>query len=492
MSNQVTDWSKPQRQSASALIILLFKAFFSLLKVLWPLLIVLILNKKGNSANGYEYFALGISVLSLLRSAIEYYNFRFSITGNNLVIKSGLFTKKTIVLPLDKIQAVHAEQTWLHSLFNVSRLSFDSAGSEKTEVRIEALDKLRTTALKEFILPNKSETTAVENKTRPEKEETLITLAGNDILKLGLSSNHIEAFFLIAAFIYSTLSSAGMSDKELAGGAKWVYDNFGKSSINLALFLAMAVLLISISVSIIKILLTYSDFVISRSAGGYRIKSGLITKKEKFVPFKKIQFISWKANWVRQKIGLFLLQFHAVGNDQIRAKMQIKVPVTRKSFIPLLLKEYHSLLPVAAIPAIHVHKAYIFRRALVFGILPSLILFPFLFSYFQFNSLLILLLAGFVGLSAFLFQKKFRLWIDKEALQIKKGEWGRHELILKWNNIQSILIKQSVYQRKQELATLCLNTAGGKITIPYIQLQQAREIQNYCLYKIESSYENWY
>jgi len=252
------------------------------------------------------------------------------------------------------------------------------------------------------------------------------------------------------------------------------------------------VLIISISVSMIKILLTYSDFAIFRSAGRYRIKSGLINKKEKFVPFKKIQFISWKANWVRQKIGLFLLQFHTVGDKQIRTKMQIKVPVTRKSFIPLLLKEYQSLLPVATIPAIHVHKAYIFRRMLISGILPSLILFPFLFSYFQLNSLLILLLTGFVGLSAYLFQKKFRLWIDKEALQIKKGEWGRHELILKWNHIQSILIKQSVYQRKHKLATLCLKTAGGKISIPYIQLQQAREIQNYGLYKIETSNENWY
>ena len=331
MSNPATDpiahdsyrdgWSKPQRQSPSALVILLFKAVVSLLKVLWPLLLVFILNKKSNSSDKYEYIILGVSILSVLRSVIEYYNFRFSISNNNLIITSGLFTKKTVTLPLDKIQAVHAEQTWLHSLFKVSRLSFDSAGSEKMEVKIEALDKLRAGLLKELILSNKSEAVISENEIQIAKEETLITLAPGDLLKLGLSSNHLEAFFLIAAFVYSTLNNAGVSDKEFEGGAKWVYENFGQSSISLLLFMAMAVLIISIGFSVIRILLTYFDFIIFRSAAGFRIKSGLLHKKEKFIPFRKIQFISWKANWIRQKIGLFLLQFHATGTEQMQKKM---------------------------------------------------------------------------------------------------------------------------------------------------------------------------
>ena len=69
-------------------------------------------------------------------------------------------------------------------------------------------------------------------------------------------------------------------------------------------------------------MLTYADFMISRSKKGFRIRSGLINKKEKFVPFRKIQFVSWKANWIRKKIGLFLLRFHATGADHVKNKMQ--------------------------------------------------------------------------------------------------------------------------------------------------------------------------
>jgi len=492
MNTLSADWSKPQRQAPSALVILLFKAVVSLLKVLWPLLLVFILNKKSNSSDKYEYIILGVSILSVLRSVIEYYNFRFSISNDNLIITSGLFTKKTVTLPLHKIQAVHSEQTWVHRLFNVSRISFDSAGSEKMEVKIEALDKLRTGLMKELILSGKSITVIAENEKQIVKEETLITLAPNDLLKLGLSSNHLEAFFLIAAFVYSTLNNAGVSDKEFEGGAKWVYENFGQSSLSLFLFMTMVVLIISIGFSVIRILLTYFDFIISRSAVGFRIKSGFLNKKEKFIPFLKIQFISWKANWIRRRIGLSLLQFHATGTEQMQRKMLVKVPVTREQFISLLADSYHPLLMASAHEAIKIHTAYISRRVFIAGLLPSVLLFPFLYPYFQFSSFFVLLLVGFVWLSAFLFQKKFRLWVDKEALQIKKGVWGRHELILKWNNIQSVQVEQSIYQRKHLLASLHLNTAGGIIDIPFIELHKAREIQNYALYKIETDSSGWH
>lgn len=93
--------------------------------------------------------------------------------------------------------------------------------------------------------------------------------------------------------------------------------------------------------------------------------------------------------------------------------------------------------------------------------------------------------------SCLVFRKKFRLWIGAEALQIKKGVFGTHEIIVKWNKIQSVHLKQSLYQQKHDLATIVLQTAGGTITILFLDLIIARKIQNYALYKIESSVEEW-
>ena len=63
---------------------------------------------------------------------------------------------------------------------------------------------------------------------------------------------------------------------------------------------------------------------------------------------------------------------------------------------------------------------------------------------------------------------------------------GREELVLRWDKIQSVSIEQSIYQEGRDLATVYLYTAGGTVTVPYIRLQEAREVINYALYKIES------
>ena len=90
-----------------------------------------------------------------------------------------------------------------------------------------------------------------------------------------------------------------------------------------------------------------------------------------------------------------------------------------------------------------------------------------------------------ISIYSILFQRKFRLWMDSEALQLRRGFLGREELVLKWDMIQTVIIQQSIYQEGRELATVVLYTAGGQVKIPYIPVAAARNIVNYALYKVE-------
>jgi putative membrane protein len=250
-------------------------------------------------------------------------------------------------------------------------------------------------------------------------------------------------------------------------------------------------MIVSIGISFIQIVLTYADFNISRSENGYHIHSGLINKKDKSVPFKKVQFISWKTNWLRQKLGLYLLQFHTIGDELTRNKMQVKVPVTQPGYIIRLLENYHPLLPVNEFTPLRISRSYIRRRVLIFGLIPVLILLPILFINYNINSLIVFLWLFLIWGGCWLYQKKFRMWGGEAAFQIKQGVFGKHEIILKWKMIQSTQIRQGLYQQKHNLATIDLNTASGTITIPFIDLISAQKIQNYALYKIESSSVSW-
>lgn len=492
MEKTETDWSIAQRQGGPALLIIIFKTIIGLLKNVWPLAIAILFTGKNSGSNKMEWFLLLFSGLVLIQSLIEFYFFKFQIINNELIIRSGFFNKTTIVLPLEKIIAVHIEQSWLHRLFNASQVSFDSAGSTKTEVVIKAIRFSKAKMMQQYITESRPVTGEALTELDLPENKPLITLSASDLFKLSVSANHVEAFFLLLVFgltVIDNISEA--TGQEASGVLSWLYQKTDTGTVTGVLFLSALFLLVSIVVSTIRVLLRYANFRIVRSKRGFSIRSGLINTKERLVPFSKIQYLSWKANWLRKKMGIFLLHFHAAGTEEKHHKMQVKMPATQKIFITEILKDYHQLLPVTTLKPLKVDKTYITRNVLLKGILPAGFLC--FISWFAISWLAawFLLLVPYAALSSWLFREKFKMWSVPEAIQINKGVFGSEVSILIWGKIQCIHFKQSIFQRRKKLATLKLFTAGGAVTIPFIKQEEAVKIYNYALFKIESENRKW-
>jgi putative membrane protein len=479
------DWSVPQRQSLAALFIILYKIVLRILKNFWWVIVIYFFRNRRNEFDSFEMAIIGLSILSLLGSVIEFIYFKFYIQNDDLIIKQGFFTKKTITLPLNKIQAVHIEQTLLHSMLNAARLSFDSAGSENLEVKIDAIKKRDAEDFKRFILHSRRDVSTEEQVAAP--EQVLVELSANDLARLSISANHLEALLLMLAFFFSAINQLkDVFDIEYNRVMNWLYQ-LDRSPMGALVAGSIAALMVSVIVSTVRVVFKYYDFRISKTESGFFIHTGLTNIQEKLVPFSKIQFISWKANWIRQQMRLYLLNFHAVGYNELKDKLRIRIPVTHPKMIPVLLQQYHNLLPTGQLLPYRIHPAYVGRRPLLVGILPAVIIMLAGFYFFKWTILWVLLWIAVTGIAAILFQRKFRLWVDTEALQIRRGFLGIEELVLRWDMVQSVAMEQSIYQEGKQLATVVLNTAGGQVRIPYIHLPDAREIINYALYKAETA-----
>lgn len=319
-----------------------------------------------------------------------------------------------------------------------------------------------------------------------------MTLQWADLLKLSFTSNHIEAFFILLGFLLSVFNN--LKDIFLDQFNKLFHETsalFLNSTVGVFLAVLLLSLFVSIIISTARTFLTYYNFYISSNHNGFRIHSGLINIKEKAVPFRKIQYVSWKANWLRSKVGLSLLQFHVIGGDEIKQRQQVKAPVTRYPLIDVLAHPYCALTAVSSGSRHQMHPLYALRRtiwpALPYTLIPILLA----WSWWHWYALFFLLLLPYSYVSALIAVKRFRLLLSEDALFIHRGVFGMEEILLKWNNIQRTTLQQSLYQRRHKLATLRLHTAGGVITIPFINLDLALRIFNYSLYKIESSKQVW-
>jgi putative membrane protein len=324
-------------------------------------------------------------------------------------------------------------------------------------------------------------------------DTTIIKLNGSDLWKLGISSNHIRALLILLAFLFSAYQNfIQLGGEEARGVWKWVKTVASSNALNTAVVLFILALILSLLISMAGVVLKYYHFKISRSEKGYHISSGLINLKEKLVPFKKVQYISWSANWLRQQMSLYLLQFHATGaNEDVADRQEIKVPATQPVYIEQLASFYHPLLHEQEYTAIGVSPLYVVYRTLIAGILPALPICGIGYFFWQEYALLSLMVIPITLLQCWLFQKKFRLFADHEALQLRKGVYGTMGLILEWNKVQQVIWQQSIYQRKKNLATVQLHTAGGIITIPYIKMEHAMRICNHALYRVESADKPW-
>ncbi|WP_315818743.1 PH domain-containing protein [Paraflavitalea speifideaquila] len=276
-------------------------------------------------------------------------------------------------------------------------------------------------------------------------------LSVSDLFKLGLSANHIQAFFIVLAFSVSMLQNL----EEIFGdrvirAVKDSSSEVGLSVISVSLVIAF-VLCISVFVSMMRILLNYYDFQLTESAQGFKIKTGLINTRQNLVPFSKIQYISWDANWIRRKIGLFNMEFHQVmTDDENNKKQRVKVPLTQPAYIEKLLAHYHNLVQPLALANYGIHRSYTFRRTLLMGIIPVIVLLSILLlTYWNPWLFLILLWIPIIALQAFIFRRNFRLFVAADALQVNSGIWGRKTQIIRWYKTQQVNMEQSIYQRKR-------------------------------------------
>ena len=111
-------------------------------------------------------------------------------------------------------------------------------------------------------------------------------------------------------------------------------------------------------------------------------------------------------------------------------------------------------------------------------------------SKYEFAFYLVLFyLMGMVG-SHLAYTKK-RFGFSDNLMVIRGGTWGQKATMLLLHKIQNITLMQTPFQSRRSLASLQLYTASGSVRIPDIDFNQCKHLQDYLLYKVESSHESW-
>ncbi|MFY7901173.1 MAG: PH domain-containing protein [Chitinophagaceae bacterium] len=483
------DFSLPQRQSIAALLNIVVQTTKTTLGWAWFIYVSILFKQNDGAKKESSFYIIIITIAILLfiiiRSIIEWMRFTFHVHQQQFIINKGIITKNQLIIPLEKIQTVHIEQHIWHKLTATCKIIIDTAGTNKAELTIHALSIQAATNFKALLLQKIS----TENNNSHPNHQTLLSLQFTDLLKLSFSANHLETFFIIFFFALGKLDEVGKifdfssTDWLIEKTMEQQSDVFSWKLFCIGITI---VLIFSVAASVVRMFIRYFQFLVIITNKGFEASWGLIQHKQEIIPLHKIQYIHWRSNWIRRKIGLYLLQLKAVGEDELKKHQKIQIPITQLSQIQTILSYYQPNRPSEIVNEINtVHKAYFWRFFYLVQIPLILIAMPFLFIWIHWYSLLLFILLFYWLIAGLQQIKNFQYWITESAVEIVSGFWGRNYTLLNWKKVQVVTVTQSLYQKRKQLATLEMHTASGTVKLPYISFDKAKYLADYITVKIE-------
>lgn len=498
MDHNDNNFNGPQRQSYAAIIFLAYKYFKITISTLWPLALAFLVGK-GSYKNLVLWAFIAGGILILIYTVIDFLRYYFYISDDELIVEKGVFKRSRINIPFERIQTINFEQSILHQALNVVKVEVDTAGSKGNEFTFLAFQLPKAEALRRILMEKKSvlqnEILDNEYKDTPpiqQKDQLILSLSIKDLLRVGITQNHIKSLFLILAFfisIYSNIDDAGID-------TSIVNDNINKEMILTGkkgiIYLVLFSIIFSFLYSLFRTVFLYYQFSLLRSSDSFKVISGLFTKKQIAAKDKKIQIIEWNDNLLKRILGIHNVHLKQASSIAVSDKNSIIIPGCNRSVIEKIKNYYFESTEWDDLKEFRISKKIIFYKTLWYGIFPALLSLALLINQGYYSvSLLILIWPVLVFYAAKVSHKKRIFSINNHILHLQHGLFGNYNEALKLSKIQSVSLRQSLFQRRNRLANIIIYTASGKLIIPFTDLIFAQNAVNYFMYKVESDNKTW-
>ena len=484
---------QPSRQSPVAILLILARLIRTLVGQFWPILILILLRRRTAGNNQFwVWVGIALTLLSVVRSLLMYFRTRFYIQNDEFIFEKGGFTRRRLTIPLDKIQTINFQQTFLHRVFNVVSLEVDTSGAKDAEITLNALDRAKASELRDYLLRWKKDnpnvaSNADEAEAKHVPEQTLLKLDIGDLFRIGLSQNHLRS----AGILLGLFASFAREIQPILGKSTYRYleEELG---LNIHFFWSFALwivgffLIVSVLATMVLTVIRFFDLRFVQTGDGFRVEAGLFTRREQAAYLPKIQFLRWSANPLQRLWGMFNLRFYQATGAEITRKQTLQVPGCYQTQIDAVKLAYF---PDSAQIDWKWHQPnalYFRRRMVLIGIFPLLGLVLKTSLDFSWTWLVLCILwLPVVAWWQWQFFKRVRYGLSEAGLWVKSGFFTQSQTLLMWHNVQAVELEQGFMDARYALADLTLYTASGTVEIEALPLTMVRSLRDFVLAKIE-------
>ncbi len=446
-------------------------------------------------------FLLGGSIflaLIVATAALRYWFFRYCITDSSILIRDGIFNKRQLDIAYSRIQAINTQQNIVYRQLGLVTATFDTAGSAAAEGYLPAARSELVSSLERRV--RQQPTVAAvplesEAAPAPTERRELFRLTAGDIVLVGLSSSRVFLLFALAGPVgdYVEKHFSEQIEESAVIEALSAANSSPGGGILLALVVIATFIVLLYSISIVGSFIRYHAFTVT--AGGDRLRStgGLLTRHEHSINKAKVQSVAIIQPAALMLFRRFRMRVRQVSSGRAGSSRDFVVPICRDRHLQVLEQEVFGdeLADLSPQPFVSnsspVSPFYLRSRIVVFGVVPSIAALVALWPAAGPTALLALAWMAPSSLYFWLSFRRFGLSVLQNGFAFRSGLIGYRVNIWLHRKVQRLTITQSPFQRRRKLANIRFHLASGSISVPFVDYAMALQLQDYLLYRIESS-----
>ncbi len=415
------------------------------------------------------------SCVALPLIAARYLRFRYWINAGEIVLHSGILTRRKRNIPLERIQNIAIERSLLPRILGTAKVKIETAGSTDAEGVLECVHLNEALRIRSMVRNYRQNSAADAPDALPhEGEQSGAQLIFALPLRRLLLSGAFRFSLLYIAIIFSGfqilangmniaaedfsywLARLGVEEHALAAGAsRWALAG---------ILAACAVILAWLSGLVLQVV-RYYDFKLHLDGARLQRSHGLLTVREGVIPLKRLQALIIRTNPLMRRFGWFRLQLQTVGYDVAKEGYQTGVPFARLEEVLRVAARIKRI----ALPETFERVSKLTIRRTFVRYLLVLLLLLIVPSVFWPNALWSLCATPLLLYLAILQYRHHGYALQDGYLFVRRGVFRHCVWIVPAERFQVFYRQGTLLQRRLGLRTLIVDTAGaGALEYPRI------------------------
>jgi putative membrane protein len=448
-----------------------------------------------------------LAIPSFALAVAQWVAFRYRLDDDELVIDSGVLSRRRRIIPLARIQNVDLSQSALERVARVAELKLETAsGGSETEAALSVLALRKARTLRDELLarraralegagradvdlagPDRDDGTdlaAVSGRGRlpggqasaqpagetaaPAAAEELLRLGLGDLAIAGATSNEAGLIAAGLATALEVLDDLGALARVNAWLQSAVEQGAGLGATGAVVVgggLVLGFLVLGWLVSIVATVVRFYGFTLTREGEDLRREYGLLSRHHSTVPLKRVQAVRIEETLLRRPFGLAALKIETAGASPRQREnargggAEAYVPITRRRDVARLVR---AVFDDARFEGVEMHPvAPVSRRRSFLRLAAPVVLATAVAAFLVPWGVALagLLLPAWIVAGA---QYRARAWARPEGYAIvRAGVLTRTNAVIPVRKIQTLHARETPFQRRWGLATVMIDTAGG-------------------------------